>query len=189
MNIAIVVSVLVVLSLVVVRRSSLSKITTNPTSLLRISCCCLVLCFGATGCGGNWQDFNYGPGDWLAENSGVPIDSIYEGTYDWIVDPQVEVVPVSSDDLATYCGISAVFWGSRGCEVHNTEWSKSTIYVSTKASPAVIAHEKKHSRGWCHYPPRYDEFHRMTEAERNREISRARGWYVCPSLSKGGVKM
>ena len=125
---------------------------------------------------GDWADYNYGPNEWMADNWGVSGQSIHEDYYEWLQDPVITVIEVD-EGLAEYCG-KAVYYGSQGCEVGNSE--KSTIYVSSRANPATLAHEKKHSRGWCHHNPPYDRFWSMSDSERERHLRLARGgWFPC----------
>ena len=92
-----------------------------------------------TGCAGNWQDFNYAPGDWMAENWGVKVDSPY--TYERLLDPEITVH--RTEDIMDICGGKA-----NGCAIGNAE--TCDIYIGTRASESTLAHEKRHCYGWTH---------------------------------------
>lgn len=101
----------------------------------------LLLVLMLSGCAsGDWQDFNYGPGDWMAENWGLEVDSPY--TYERLENPEIEVFVV--DDLSVPCGTVK----TNGCAVTNT--ITCNIYVGSRASEGTLAHEKRHCHGWSH---------------------------------------
>lgn len=68
----------------------------------------------------------------------APADS-YD--YEKLLDPVIYVHVV--DDLTGHCGKV-----TQGCAVGNAE--TCDIYVGERASPNVIAHEKRHCYGWDH---------------------------------------
>jgi hypothetical protein len=118
-------------------------------------------------------DFNYGPAEYLHDKFGVPIQSIHPDYYEWFYEGDVEVV--RTPNLGAYCGHAATRYGSQGCYVGGV------VYVAERASEAVVAHEMKHARGWCHYQPLYEEFWHMSQEAQRRELKRAQGWFPCES--------
>lgn len=127
----------------------------------------LLLLFLLTGCAsGNWAEYDYGPGDWLNENTALNVDTMYN--YAHLIEPTIEIHYVES--LSVYCGTMWV----QGCAQLNDD--RCDIYVGENASPGTIAHEKRHCRGWTHYRPRYEMFSAMGAEFRAREIRRASTW-------------
>jgi hypothetical protein len=117
-----------------------------------------VLALSLTGC--TWQDFNYGPAEYLRDRIGLPIQSIHPDHYEWLADPDITVYYTEDHP----CGLA------EGCTVGDV------IYLSPRASEAVLAHELKHARGWCHHEP---DLMGKTGENKEREIERARYWYPC----------
>ena len=126
-----------------------------------------VLTLLGTGCAGNWSNYNYGPGDWLSENTALRIDTLYN--YEHFIEPTIAVHYVES--LTEHCGSGMV----QGCA--SLEGEHCDIYVGKYASRSTIAHEERHCRGWSHYRPRYELFASRGLNFRNREVQRARTWY------------
>ena len=101
-----------------------------------------------TGCAGTkWEDFDYGPGDWLAENVPSLTDGkgleIEGANYKHYVEPVIAVHVV--DDLTEVCGTI-----TQGCATGNAE--VCDIFIGERASEQVIEHEKRHCYGWSHRP-------------------------------------
>ena len=127
----------------------------------------LALAFLLTGCAsGDWSDYNYGPADWLNENTSLTIDTMYN--YEHFIEPTMEIHRVAS--VNEYCG---TMWAN-GCAY--LKGGHCDIYVGEIATPDTIAHEKRHCRGWVHYQPRYELFATMGAEFRAREIKRAGRW-------------
>ena len=99
----------------------------------------LLITLSLAACSNRWKDFNYGPGDWLAENLGLKVDSPY--TYEILENPIITVHVV--DDLTEICGGHA--WGCA-----STDTVTCNIYIGERASPGTIAHEHRHCYGWSH---------------------------------------
>lgn len=127
----------------------------------------LLLAFLLTGCAsGDWADYNYGPIDWLNENTSLTVDTMYN--YAHFIEPTIEVHHV--DSVIAYCGNMWV----NGCA--QLRDGHCDIYVGEIATPDTIAHEERHCRGWVHYRPRYELFSTMGAEFRAQEIKRARVW-------------
>ena len=127
----------------------------------------LLLVFMLTGCTtGNWADYNYGPGDWLNENTPLQVETMYN--YAHLVEPTIEVHYVES--VAEYCGS---IW-AEGCAALVN--GHCDIYLSKNASPGTMAHEQRHCRGWTHHQPKYEMFSAMGAEFRAREVALASVW-------------
>lgn len=127
----------------------------------------LLLVVFLTGCAtGDWADYNYGPGDWLNENTSLTVDTMY--SYIHFVEPTIEVHHVES--LANYCG---TMW-AQGCA--HLQNGHCDIYVGKVYSRDTIAHEERHCRGWTHYQPHYASYMAMGAEFRAREARRAGVW-------------
>ncbi|MCB1696386.1 MAG: hypothetical protein H6984_00945 [Pseudomonadales bacterium] len=123
----------------------------------------LLLC----GCAGDWGDYNYGPGDWINDNTALTIDTMYN--YAHLAEPTIEIHHVES--VASHCG---TMW-AQGCAV--VKDGHCDIFVGKVVSRDVIAHEERHCRGWDHYRPQFDMFAVMGKEFQVQEIERARGWF------------
>jgi hypothetical protein len=138
----------------------------------------LLLALLLTGCAsGNWSDYNYGPGDWLTENTPLQVDTMYN--YAHLAQRTVEVHYV--DSMEAHCG---TMW-AQGCAY--LQEGHCDIYVGKAASPTIIAHELRHCRGWTHYAPQYEKFSAMGAEFRAREIRRASVWYPIESPASGAA--
>ena len=128
----------------------------------------LILILILTGCAsGDWADENYGPGDWLNDNT--PLTVVTMSNYQHLVDPTIRIHRV--DSVASYCD---TVW-AQGCAV--LKGDHCDIYVGKVSSRDLIAHEERHWRGWTHYRPRYDMFTAMGPEFRARELQRASLWF------------
>ena len=101
-----------------------------------------------TACQGTqWQRYEFGPGDWLAQQFPSLTDGkgleIEGANYKHYVEPVITVHVV--DDLTEVCGALA-----NGCAIGTAE--VCDIYVGERASPSTINHEKRHCYGWSHRP-------------------------------------
>ncbi len=135
---------------------------------MRIVLAGLVLSLLLSGCAGQWSDYNYGPGDWLNDNTALTVDTMYN--YAHLAAPTIEIHHV--DSVADHCGTT---W-ALGCAV--VKDGHCDIYVGNVVSPAVLAHEERHCRGWSHYRPRFEMFAAMGKEFQARELERAgRGWF------------
>ena len=123
-------------------------------------------------CSGNWGNPAYGPGDWLAENTGLKVSSLY--TYERLKTPLI-TVHVVTDPLEKYCGSRH----ADGCETHNADWTESTIYIRERAPAWTEAHERKHAHGYCHYMPDTSKHWGMTAAQVANEYRLSQMWYPC----------
>lgn len=139
---------------------------------IRASLSVSVLSLLITGCAGNWADYNYGPGDWLSENTALQINTMYN--YEYLIDPAITIHYVES--LGAHCGSGLV----QGCAVFNGQ--ECDIYVGKYASRSTIAHEERHCRGWTHYEPRFDLFASRGPVFISQEIERSRAWYPAESI-------
>jgi len=101
----------------------------------------LVVCLLLTGCAGSKFSYDYGPGDWLAENTSLNL--VGGNLYERVWDPEIRVHVV--DDLTEICG-----GVTQGCAIGTAE--TCDIYVGERASISTINHEKRHCRGWDHRP-------------------------------------
>jgi hypothetical protein len=120
-----------------------------------------------TGCASNWADYNYGPGDWLSENTPLKVKTMYN--YAHLVEPTITVHRV--DSVTPYCG---TMWAV-GCA--DLQGNHCDIYVGKNASRDTIAHEERHCRGWDHYRPHSERFMAMGAAYQMKEFTRSRVWY------------
>lgn len=132
----------------------------------------LFVCLLLTGCASNWADYNYGPGDWLNENTALNISTM--NNYAHFVEPTIEIHRVAS--VSSACG---TLW-AQGCAV--LEGDHCDIYVGERASPDTIAHEERHCRGWDHHRPRYEMFMAMDSDFQSRELQRAKLWYPTDTI-------
>lgn len=120
-----------------------------------------------TGCASNWADYNYGPGDWLSENTPLQVNTMYN--YAHFIAPTIEIHRV--DSVASYCGASWV----AGCA--DLRGNHCDIYVGKSASRDTIEHEERHCRGWDHYRPRVEMFMAMGADFQSKELKRSSYWY------------
>ena len=128
----------------------------------------LLLVFLLSGCAtGEWTDYNYGPGDWLNDNTALIVDTM--DNYVHLVEPSIEVHHVKS--LSAYCG---TMW-AQGCAI--LQDGHCDIYVGEVYSADTIAHEERHCRGWTHYQPHYESYMKMGSEFRAREATRASTWF------------
>ena len=139
---------------------------------MKISLLVPALTLLASGCAGNWANYNYGPGDWLSENTALRVDTLYN--YEHFIEPTIAIHHVESLDV--HCGTGLV----QGCAVLNGE--DCDIYVGIYASRSTIAHEERHCRGWTHYRPRFEMFATRGANFKTLEIERARAWYPSESI-------
>jgi len=100
----------------------------------------------ATGCAGKWAEYNYGPGDYLAETfpslkDGKGIEINNPDDYERLTNPEIKVFVV--DDLTTICSGHA-----NGCAIATKDWCE--IYVGERASQKTMTHEYRHCYGWSH---------------------------------------
>jgi hypothetical protein len=123
--------------------------------------------FFLTGCASNWADYNYGPGDWLSENTPLKVSTMYN--YAHLAEPSIQIHRVES--VSTACG---TIW-AQGCAV--LQGNKCDIYVGNAASRDTIMHEERHCRGWSHYSPRFELFSAMDAGFPAREMQRSKHWY------------
>lgn len=131
----------------------------------------LLLILALTACSTAWDDYNYGPGDWLTDNGLGNWVTMHN--YEHFQDPEITINTVGVEALSEACGSRR----AKGC-AHVTE-TDCAVYVGERASPATLAHEKRHCHGWCHYRPRYDLHITMSRDDVNRDIDRANHWYEC----------
>lgn len=99
-----------------------------------------------TGCSGTWSEYNYGPGDWLADKfpglrDGEGLEIVGPDDYQRLLDPVITVVVV--DDLGAACGSHAY-----GCAAGDAE--TCTIWVGERATLETMRHEIRHCHGWTH---------------------------------------
>jgi hypothetical protein len=133
----------------------------------------LLICLLLTGCASSkWADYNYGPGDWLSENTPLKISTM--NNYAHFVEPTIEIHRV--DSVSTACG---TIW-AQGCAMLNGD--HCDIYVGKSASPDTIAHEERHCRGWDHHRPRFETFTAMDDGFLSRELKRANHWYPMDNI-------
>lgn len=144
----------------------------NVTGRIKTSLLVPALTLLMTGCAGNWANYNYGPGDWLSENTALRIDTLYN--YEHFVEPTIAIHTVES--LTEHCGTGWV----QGCAVLSGE--HCDIYVGKYASRSTIAHEERHCRGWSHYRPRFELFATRGPGFKTQEIERARAWFPSESV-------
>lgn len=94
-----------------------------------------------TGCTtGKWADYNYGPGEWLSENTSLTVTGA--NNYEKLWDPQIFVHVVT--DLTLYCEEGGV----KGCSQPNPVTCH--IYLPQHATESTMAHELRHCYGWDH---------------------------------------
>ena len=103
--------------------------------------CVALLCWALFGCSGNWKDFNYGPGDWAAENWGWDVSSVY--TYEQYANPEITIEVVEGTIV---CGDVM----SEGCATINLADNTCHIRISPRAEPSLLRHELKHCHGYTH---------------------------------------
>jgi hypothetical protein len=108
----------------------------------------LLICLLLTGCAGTkWESFDYGPGEWLAEQYPSLTDGkgleINTSNYAKLLNPEIRIHVV--DDLTEVCGTIA-----NGCAIGTAEFCD--IYIGERASQNTINHEKRHCYGWSHRP-------------------------------------
>ncbi len=128
----------------------------------------LLLTFLLAGCAsGDWTSYNYGPGDWLDDNTPLDIETMYN--YAHFIEPTIEVHYVKS--VEAHCGTKWV----QGCSYLAA--NHCDIYVSEVVSPSTLAHEERHCRGWDHYKPQYELFLSMGPEFRAKEIERTNAWF------------
>ena len=97
----------------------------------------------AIGCAGDWGKHQFGPGDWLNDNTAMTVDTMYN--YEWLNDP--EIVIYKLDQMPINCGgVPAI-----GCALFVTGGDICVVFVGQTASPNIIEHELRHCRGWDHY--------------------------------------
>jgi hypothetical protein len=128
----------------------------------------LLLVLLLPGCAtGDWSDYNYGPGDWLAENTTLQVESMYN--YPYLLNPTIEIHYV--DSIREHCGSRWVqacsYLGGNHCD----------IFVGKLATPGTISHEERHCRGWSHYRPQFELFASMGPEFQAKEIARAGNWF------------
>jgi hypothetical protein len=139
----------------------------------------LILSLLLTGCASNWADYNYGPADWLNDNTSLTIDTMYN--YAHLVEPTIQIHRVAS--VTSYCG---TIW-ARGCAYLNGD--RCDIYVGEMASPDTISHEERHCRGWVHYRPQFELFMTMGTDFSSREIARSKQWMPMDHIGSTSVAM
>lgn len=94
------------------------------------------------GCG-SFENYEYGPGDWLVEqfpSTHSFINNPYN--YERLQDPEIIIHVV--DNLGKACGTSKAL----GCMV--TDTITCDIYVGERSAQSTIAHEIRHCYGWSH---------------------------------------
>ena len=118
----------------------------------------LISLLATSGCASSsWKNFNYGPGEWLAENTGLSIDTMH--SYVWLENP--EIVYHRSEAAIDICGGDA---GTLGCAKIG---KPCHIYISPRASLSTLVHEERHCRGWTHAEPDETLLVRSMAAKRN----------------------
>ena len=107
----------------------------------------LVLILLLSGCAGTkWEDYNYGPAEYLAETfpsltDGEGLEIKTANSYERIEQPTITVHVV--DDLTEICGGHA--WGCSSTDTYTCN-----IYIGERSSQRTIAHEYRHCYGWSH---------------------------------------
>lgn len=105
--------------------------------MIRIALIALLLAGCTTG---KWADYNYGPGEWLAENTSLTVTGV--NNYEKLWDPQIFVHVVT--DLTLYCEDT----GTDGCSVANPVTCH--IYLTEYSKESTPPHERRHCHGWSH---------------------------------------
>lgn len=108
----------------------------------------VLVCLLLAGCSEKWASYDYGPGDWLAEQfpglkDGEGLEMVGPNDYEILWNPVIAVVVV--DDLVSACGGHA-----DGCAAGDAE--TCTIWVGERATLETMRHEVRHCHGWTHGP-------------------------------------
>ena len=119
---------------------------------------------------GDWADYNYGPGDWLDDNTSLKLITMHN--YERFSEPKITLKKVERIEL--YCG---TLWVD-GCAT--VDGQNCSIWVAPRASRSTIEHEIRHCHGWVHYEPPYEHLSSMGPERRERELDRAAHWYPHP---------
>ncbi|CAA0102834.1 Uncharacterised protein [Halioglobus japonicus] len=128
----------------------------------------LLLTLLLSGCAtGDWSNYNYGPGDWLNDNTSLSVESMYN--YEHFLDPIIEIHYVES--VKEHCGTR---W-AQACSY--LAGNRCDIFVGELATPGTISHEERHCRGWSHYRPQYELFSSLGSKFQAKEIARASNWF------------
>jgi hypothetical protein len=114
---------------------------------------------------GDWQDYNYGPADWLTENGYGDWDTMYN--YEHFVEPEIFVW--RDVNMREYCGSHY----ASGCAVLKDD--RCDVFLGSQSLDTYY-HELRHCHGWDHHRIDFRGWAFRDSGHKERELARAKLW-------------